>query len=113
MKIMSWLFGSKSYCGNACVDFTPSLYMRIILCLKARALSKKQFKIIKKRILNEQLFFTIISEIDKPTQKQISDACFSADHSYGLMDEEQRKVIEFAAQDWLYCWKKAFESRKS
>lgn len=44
-----------------------------------------------------------------PTDKEIASACMYYDHSYGLMDEDERKRIVWMATEWLHSWKKVEE----
>jgi len=45
----------------------------------------------------------------KPMQAEIESACLYYDHSYGLMDDDQRKKLEQDAAEWLIAWRKARE----
>ena len=42
----------------------------------------------------------------KPTPKQLESACLSFRHDYGLLDEEERKMVRFQAMEWLTAWQK-------
>lgn len=42
---------------------------------------------------------------EKPTEEDIYNACVSFDHSYGFMDEENKKRLRFDAKEWLRAWR--------
>lgn len=41
-----------------------------------------------------------------PTEAQINSACLSYRHDYGLLNEEERKMVRFQAVEWLNAWLK-------
>ena len=45
--------------------------------------------------------------MSEPTNEQLYSACISMRHDYGLMTQEQRRVIEATALEWYRCWKSA------
>ncbi len=44
------------------------------------------------------------SIIDRPTRGQITDACLSYRHDYGLMDRVEREILRADAVRWLEIW---------
>lgn len=49
-----------------------------------------------------------------PTGQQITSACLSYDHAFGLMTESQQEKMRFSAKEWLRAWQKegAWQWRK-
>ena len=45
---------------------------------------------------------------NEPTPGQLSDACMSYDHGYGLMPAAKRMSLNAAAINWLRAWRKVF-----
>lgn len=41
-----------------------------------------------------------------PTETQINSACLSYRHDFGLLNEEERKMVRFQAVEWLNAWLK-------
>lgn len=48
----------------------------------------------------------------EPTDLEVSSACLSFDHGYGLLSQEERASLEFQAREWLHAWRKELESRQ-
>jgi hypothetical protein len=42
----------------------------------------------------------------EPTQAQVSSACLSFRHDYGLLSEAEQKAVQFEAREWLHAWRK-------
>jgi hypothetical protein len=42
----------------------------------------------------------------QPTPQQVSSACMSYRHDYGLMNAQDRSLLEFSAREWLHAWRK-------
>jgi len=48
-----------------------------------------------------------------PTEAEIASACLYYDHSFGLMDAEQRRRLAWEAAEWLHSWRKVQEDCRS
>jgi hypothetical protein len=42
----------------------------------------------------------------KPTPQQISSACLSFRHDFGLLSPEEKNRVRFEATEWLHAWLK-------
>jgi len=51
----------------------------------------------------------VLDDALTPTQVEIASACLYYDHSYGLMDDDQRKKLEQDAAEWFRAWRKVRE----
>ena len=47
--------------------------------------------------------------MSEPTPQQVNSACLSYDHSFGLMDEDQKERLRNQAKKWLHAWKKELD----
>ena len=51
-------------------------------------------------------YFRRDGELSKPTAKQITSACLSYRHDYGVLSPEEQKMVRFEAVEWLRAWQK-------
>lgn len=55
---------------------------------------------------SEATSFLTTDGMTVPTLSQISSACGSFRHDYGLLDEQEQSEIRFEAVEWLRAWQK-------
>jgi len=44
-----------------------------------------------------------------PTEEDISNACLSYSHDYGVMSLKEQERVRFEAKEWLEAWQKTFK----
>jgi hypothetical protein len=44
--------------------------------------------------------------LEKPTESQITSACLSYAHDYGLLSRVEQAALRFQAKEWLRAWQK-------
>ena len=45
--------------------------------------------------------------IYEPTETETNDACMWYRHDFGLLQGQQRAMVQFQAKEWLRAWHKA------